>query len=418
VITIEKILIFAGVLLIGCFIPNRWVRRICGSLLTLIGLCLGGFLLALMALSTLGYGSAWALLPLGAGVFFVVLLAIWRPFSQQTRRTVCLSVAGAVLVVAGVLAGPEIHRAMTPTVDEGVNLFAYNPFDAGSRLAQLAEPATLTLTDDLPRLDGATALYPVYAAFAQAVYPEGEYSHYYSPEYSSVICSSTAEAYENLMAGTVDMIFVAGPSQAQLAQAESFGVTLNLTPIGREAFVFMVNRGNPVKSLAIAQLQGIYTGEITNWRDVGGKNAAIRAFQRPENSGSQTALENFLEGLPLMPAPTEDKPTLMGMMMDAVADFRNYSTALGYTFRYYAETMNANARIRLLAVDGVAPTPENMRNGTYPLTADFYAITAAGAPEEGARAERMKNAEALLQWVLSPQGQSLIDATGYVSLSH
>ncbi|WP_279401693.1 substrate-binding domain-containing protein [Piscibacillus salipiscarius] len=66
---------------------------------------------------------------------------------------------------------------------------------------------------------------------------------------------------------------------------------LNMTPIGREAFVFFVHADNPVDSLKVEEIQGIYSGNITNWKEVGGEDVEIRAFQRPEGSGSQTMLK-------------------------------------------------------------------------------------------------------------------------------
>ena len=137
------------------------------------------------------------------------------------------------------------------------------------------------------RLDGATALYPVYAAFVQAVYPEVwpesgieiEYSPY-DIQGSTVLCTGTIEAYERLITGQTDMIFAAAPSQDQLDRAAEQGVELRLTPIGKEAFVFFVNSRNPVTDLTVEEIQGIYSGEITNWSEVGGRRESIRPFQR------------------------------------------------------------------------------------------------------------------------------------------
>lgn len=59
--------------------------------------------------------------------------------------------------------------------------------------------------------------------------------------------------------------------------------------------MFFVNARNPVDELSIDQIKRIYSGEITNWQEAGGEDEAIRAFQRPKDSGSQTALENLME---------------------------------------------------------------------------------------------------------------------------
>ncbi|OHX54035.1 hypothetical protein BB777_07285 [Planococcus faecalis] len=91
------------------------------------------------------------------------------------------------------------------------------------------------------------------------------------------------------------MIFAAEPSSGQKKAAEAAGVELELTPIGREAFVFFVNSRNSVTDLASKDIQGIYSGDIENWKELGGKNDEIRPFQRPEDSGSQTMFIKFME---------------------------------------------------------------------------------------------------------------------------
>ena len=124
-----------------------------------------------------------------------------------------------------------------------------------------------------------------------------------------------------------------------------------------------MNAKNPVKSLTVDEIKGIYSGEITNWKEVGGKNKAIRAFQRPENSGSQTALQNLMGDVPIMDPPVEDIASLMGTIIDEVSDYKNYNNAIGYTFRYYSTQMMKNNNIRLLAINGVEPTMETIRSG-------------------------------------------------------
>ena len=112
-----------------------------------------------------------------------------------------------------------------------------------------------------------------------------------------------------------------------------------LTPIGKESFVFFVNAQNEVKGLTVDEIKGIYSGKITNWKDVGGKNKEIRAFQRPEDSGSQTALQKLMGDVPIMDPPVENVIDLMGGIIAQVSTYQNYNNAIGYTFRYYSTEM-------------------------------------------------------------------------------
>ena len=205
-------------------------------------------------------------------------------------------ISGVIVVGAIVFAIPDIQDRTIAQVGAEVDLYEYQPFKKGSKAVELNEPSSLKLEDDLPILDGATALYPVYAAFAQAVYPEKEYDVYEG----EVMSNMTDVAYEKLIRGEVDIIFAAGPSKAQEADAKRVGKKLKLTPIGKESFVFFVNSKNPVKGLTIDEIKSIYSGKTVNWKELGGKNKEIRAFQRPENSGSQTALQNLMGDTPIM----------------------------------------------------------------------------------------------------------------------
>ena len=126
-------------------------------------------------------------------------------------------------------------------------------------------------------------------------------------------------------------------------------------------------------------------------------------------------LERLMEGLPLMEPEMEDRLASMGGIIREVASYRNFRNAIGFSFRFYATEMVENGNIRLLALDGVEPTREAIREGTYPITETFYAVTAAPVGEP-AREERDQTVAAFLDWILSDQGQRLIEETGYVAL--
>ena len=92
----------------------------------------------------------------------------------------------------------------------------------------------------------------------------------------------SAKVYASLIKKKKDLIFVSEPSDDILKQAKEANVEFDMTGIGRDGFVFIVNKDNPVNSLTIEQIQKIYTGEITNWNQVGGNDEEIVAFQREQ----------------------------------------------------------------------------------------------------------------------------------------
>ena len=310
-------------------------------------------------------------------------------------------VAAVCLVATAGYTWRQAYINSVPQVYEpAVDLSAYKPFGDSSALAQLHLPATLELESDLPVMDGATALYPMYAAFAEAVYPPGDYPL----DRGYVRCSTTGDAYTRLVDGEVDIIFVAGPSEAQRTYAESRGVTFTMHPIGKEAFVFFTHKENKVGNLSVEQLKGIYAGDISNWKTVGGPWSRIIAYQRPEGSGSQTALKRMMGEVKLMEAPVDRVPAGMGGIVHRVATYRNDNRALGFTFRFFATDMVRSNQIRLLSIDGVYPDNATINDGSYPLTAPFYAVT---------RQHPSANTEKLIAWISSSQGQELVQKTGY-----
>ncbi|QFG00488.1 hypothetical protein PB01_17695 [Psychrobacillus glaciei] len=346
-----------------------------------------------------------ALIITSAIVLYVFnVLTLFHFFKTKKRKRMFCAIAGVAILVSAISPIQHEYKNRIPTVGAEVNTYEFEPFTNSHGVSILDEQATMQLRDNLPKMDGATALYPLYASFVEATYPK----NYYSPYDSEVMVNTTPDAYSNLFNGKVDMIFAAAPSEAQKKTAEQKDLDLKMTPIGREAFVFFVNQKNPIDGLAIEQIKAIYSGRVTNWKEVGGKDNAIRAFQRPADSGSQTALEHLMRTTPIMDAPLEDVATGMGGIINEVSKYKNYNNAIGYTFRFYSTEMVKNNQIKLLEIEGVAPTKETIRSGTYPITAEFYIVTAG---------TENPNVEKLIEWVLSPQGQGLVEKVGYVPIS-
>ena len=279
----------------------------------------------------------------------------------------------------------------------------YRPFQPDNLLVKIDSPS-LIIESDYPRIHGALALYPIYAAAAESLY-KGMDEKTIDKHVKS---GSTPSAFHALLNGDADLIFMARPSAAQLAEAQARGKTLSITPIGSEAFVFFVNSANPVDNLTLEQIRDIYSRKITRWSAIGGNSRPILPFQRPEGSGSQTAMLGVMGDLPLTKPLREEYEEFMGGIINRVADYRNYSNAIGYSFRYYATRMFAKDGIKVISVNGIAPTLENIQNGAYPFLGEFVIITTDAVTH---------NAQKLVDWFLSPQGQDIIRRTGYTPLA-
>lgn len=344
-------------------------------------------------------------------VIVVVLLSIlifgfvWQ-FGR--RKKVYIPLVSAIVLCLLIAVGFNLYQGYVdsiPTLRDNDNLLAqYRPYYEETKVAELSEESTLKINENIPVMDGATALYPIYSAFAKAVYPK-EMLDDISKGSEILKCSTTTDAYYNIVTGDADIIFVGGPSKEQEEFAKENGVELVYTPIGREAFVFFVNSKNPLENITINQIQDIYSGKITKWDEL---NVAgfgeIRAFQRDEGSGSQTALIKLMGNKELINPIEENVIGGMGGIISKTADYKNYKNAIGYSFRYYSQEMVNNNQIKLLNIEGIEPNLNNIENGTYPIASEFFAVTRTNADE---------NTKKLLDWVLSNQGQELVEKTGY-----
>ena len=326
--------------------------------------------------------------------------------NHKVKQVLGWGVLSGVLVFASVK-GYYMYQDHLKIEERGVELIDYQPFTNSDRLAKLNHPTSVSFVNGVPRLDGATALYPMYASFVEAVYPNSGTYDPYNDQVSKVVSTTTPEAYSRLMNNQTDLIFVAGPSDRQLQVAKQKDVSLHMTPVGREAFVFFVHEDNPVESLTMEQVRGIYAGNIRNWKEVGGDSKTIRAFQRPEDSGSQTALQKMMGERKLMEAPVEDVPEGMGGIIQQASSYRNHKNAIGFSFRYYATEMVNDHKIKLLRIEGIEPTVKTIQDGSYPLTSEFYAVTTE---------EKAELYDAFLAWLGSDDGQALVEKTGYVRL--
>ena len=258
---------------------------------------------------------------------------------------------------------------------------------------------------DYPRVDGSTACLPL---MAQVMADTCEVP--LEDVQSQVYASKTATAWRNLVTKEADLLLVYEmPEQVQQWWEEAYpGIKLDVSPIGRDALVFLVNGLNPVETLSQQELINIYAGRITNWSHVGGDDLPIVAFQRDETSGSQTLFKKLLmQGKEPMEAPANLRPGDMGELVERIADYNNTANALGYSVYYYVSQMKSISGLRMIAVDGVAPTDATISTGSYPLTNDFYVAIRSDEPEDSP-------ARQLYNWLCGTEGVRALQASGYV----
>ncbi len=229
-----------------------------------------------------------------------------------------------------------------------------------------------------------------------------------------VRASGTHDAYMNLIGRKTDFILVArAPSQDEIDAAEQAGVSLDVQAVAHDAFVFLVNRENPRDSFTLDEIRAIYTGQITTWDELGVEESLsdnpanpIQPYIRDLNSGSQELMDTLvMVDTPMINAPDLMIETMIGLITAVDWD----RAGIGYSVYYYTVFIAPGENIKLVAIDGIAPTTGTIADGTYPLVTDVYAVirTSTTADTPAAR---------LRDWLLTGTGQAVVAESGYVPI--
>ncbi|WP_174733516.1 PstS family phosphate ABC transporter substrate-binding protein [Mesobacillus harenae] len=373
-----------------------------------------------MIASLMGDGRLFLWAPFAYELSFLLggaILFLKRKEFPVLKFKQLIVIAAVFCLAVGTGAAVKWNRAKTVLPSYGfaygggyssTDLTPYEVINPANKLPKLSEPPSFTIAhaSEMPVLDGAEAAFPVYSAFANAVYEN--VGDVMMEQKEVVSFTNTIYAYERLLTGDADIYFGAEPSAEQRQMAEFQGKELVMTPIGKEAFVFFINPQNNIASLKVSEIQAIYSDKIKNWSEIGGADQNILAFQRPKNSGSQTLLEKIMGDTPIAAPLKEEVPAGMGGIIEQVADYRNYKNSIGFSFRFFATGMQENENIKLLAVEGIEPSPRNIKSEEYPFTASLYAITLKDNPNP--------TIDPFLNWMTGPQGQEIVEKIGYIPL--
>ena len=214
-----------------------------------------------------------------------------------------------------------------------------------------------------------------------------------------------------LINGTVD---IANASRAmkdeEIEEARANGIEPIEHIVAIDALAVIVNPENPVDRLTLPQLADIYTGRITNWKEVGGNDAPIVLLSRETNSGTHVYfLEEVVrlgdsENTDIFAPQTLLMPSSVGI----TSELRRNPHAIGYDGLGY---VTEHEKMLAIATDSespyVVPSVETGADGTYPLARFLYMYT-AGEPE-GEIAD-------YLTWIRGPEGQAIVSRLGFVPL--
>ena len=175
---------------------------------------------------------------------------------------------------------------------------------------------------------------------------------------------------------------------------------LKETTLALDGIAIIVNPQNPVKDLTLEQIAKIYTGEITNWKDVGGEDAEIVRIGREAGSGTRDGFESITETKDA--CQYRQELTSTGDVITTVSQNPN---AIGY-----ASLASIKDSIKALTVNGVAPTEATVKDGTYLVQRPFVLVTKEGAALS-------ETAQKFFDFATSADAASIISAAGAVPVA-
>lgn len=233
--------------------------------------------------------------------------------------------------------------------------------------------------------DGSTSMEKVIGFLSEAYMEEhGNIKVTYNPTGSSSGIQAVAE-------GRCDI----GLASRDLKEEET--ADLQGTVVAIDGIGIIVNQDNPVSDLTIEQIGMIYTGAVTNWKEIGGSDAPIVCIGREAASGTRDGFEEV--------TGTKDSCQYSQELTstgDVVQTVSGNPNAIGY-----ASVASVNDTVKTVSVEGVTPTTETIQNGEYKVQRNFVLVTKKDA-------ELSKAAQEFFDFATSPQADDLITQAGAV----
>ena len=190
------------------------------------------------------------------------------------------------------------------------------------------------------------------------------------------------------------------PAPSRALKDDEKAAGLKETIVALDGIAIIVNPQNPVKDLSLEQIAKIYTGEITNWKDVGGEDAEIVRIGREAGSGTRDGFESITDTKDA--CQYRQELTSTGDVITTVSQNPN---AIGY-----ASLAAIKDSVKALTVNGVAPTEATVKDGTYLVQRPFVLVTKEGAALS-------ETAQKFFDFAISADAASIISAAGAVPVA-
>jgi phosphate transport system substrate-binding protein len=242
-------------------------------------------------------------------------------------------------------------------------------------------------------VDGSTTVGPVAKAFAE--YYMGKH-----PEVSITVSESgSGNGAKSLLNGACDVATMSRPMKnAERTAAREAGILPIEHVVALDGIALVVHPGNAVTNLTAALVRRIYAGNVRNWKELGGPDLPVVAISRDTNSGTYECFEALVMKQEKMGARVEYVGSNGAIRQRVIST----PAAIGYVGLAFTEGVKA------VSVNGTPPSPETVKNNTYPISRPLYFYT-NGRPRAGSPLHDFVNL------CSTPEGRRIVEDTGFVT---
>ncbi len=244
------------------------------------------------------------------------------------------------------------------------------------------------------KINGSTTVFPIAQTAAEEFMKE-------NPSVNvSVRGTGSGNGIASLISGTCDIADASRPmKQSEINMAKANGINPVPHIIAKDAIAIIVNPNNTISKISHIDLRRIYSGEITNWKDLGGPNMKIVPVTRDSSSGTFEIFEEKVLGKGTEMVSTA---VVQGSNQTVKTTVAKTPGAIGYIGLGYADNS-----VKVLKYDGVNPSKETVADSMYELSRPLFMYT-NGKPEG--------NVKKFIDFVLSPEGQRIVEKVGYIAV--
>ena len=294
------------------------------------------------------------------------------------KKTIIMKVLGAIIIITLIAILLNILSYLPKEVDYN----AYAPFSLFSY--NIKADRFTKIDSNIPKINAAVATYPFASSLVESTISKESYNN----ELQHV---STTQAYQDIINNVVD-ISIASETNQENRDAVELDSDIVLVPIAKEELVIYVNKDNPISFISIEELNNIYSGKISNWKGLGGKDEKIYPYQLKPNVGGSE--ECFARAVPKN--TTYNNSELVAYDMKNIIDLTAGSKGgIGYAFNLFYSKLYNQKMLKKIATD-------------TPLLYNVYFIYR--------KSYANPNIEKILTWLLSDDGQNFVTKCGYAPI--